>query len=107
MLEDLTDEERAVHEEALRLADKHIAHRVGDTAQGMTLAHLALPPDRDILGIGPFMMSMVRDVTAFEGLAHLARQLVQRLAPFIESAMFESLAVARNQIDTLYEQAGL
>lgn len=107
MVANLTDEERSVHDEARRLADKHIAHRVGDTEQGMTLAHLALPPDHDVVGIGPFMMTMVRDVTAFEGLAAVARQLMELLDPFIKNAMSESLKAARGQLDTLYEQAGL
>lgn len=92
--QDFTAEQRAAHALTLQLADKHIAHRVGEQEDVRVLALLAPPPaPREVLGVGLMHVRMVGpEVEVAAHLADVAQALARNLLQELEERRNRFLA---------------
>ena len=107
-VDSLSDDERAIHDEMLHEADKHVAHRVDDDREAGDVSILLNPPhDRGVQAVawGGHRFSGARDevVEAVVPLCdHLSRQLEVEIAELTNKVHDQASA----DVDGLYRAAG-
>jgi hypothetical protein len=105
----LTTEQLKAHDEVLAIANKHIAHRVGELEQVMVLALLnPSPMPRAVAGVGTMVVHMAAPaneviqsfITVFDLLLGSTAQECQRLCEGAKQHL------QQQDINAMYEQVG-
>jgi hypothetical protein len=105
----LVEDAKAVHRDVLEMANKHVAHRVGDHEDAVIVAFLSAPPSpREVVGVGALSAHMIGpEGSVAEKLVDICRVFVEAMEGEINRLQDKLIADLKENanLDDLYRQA--
>lgn len=106
ILDELTDEQRAVLKQAKATRNMHVAHRVDDSQRATVVLLLNAPPNPPrAVGVAPFLVHLVVGVDRVEPLRAVAQHLSGRLDDRIGELGMAEIDKANADLRTTYLNA--
>lgn len=110
LLQVLNAEQRAMHDQMLKVANEHVAHRVGDGEGAMVTAILAPPPqEREVLALANLSLLFMGPTEEFArdavALCNFAQEVLQEGIDNRSDALLTNLRETAD-IDRLYADSG-